>query len=68
LEESLRESRPVLAVEVYEEGSLTSVFKVLHGLAAEKIMPVSTHAPIANSDGRLARRTASSLGRLPAFA
>ena len=68
LEESLRESHLVLAVEVYEEASLNAVFQVLHGLQAEKMMAVSTHAPIANSDGRLGRRPAPGVGHLPVIA
>jgi hypothetical protein len=74
LEESLRENHLVLAIEVYQEASLTAVFQVLQNLAAEKIMPVGAHAPAAKSGPRLFRRrsaatpTAAALTSLPAFA
>ncbi len=60
LEESLREGHLVLAVEIHGEALLTAVFQVLDGLAAEKILPVSTHARFSNSGSRSWRR------RLPA--
>jgi hypothetical protein len=72
LEESLLESHLVLAIEVHKEPALNSVFNVLQGLEAEKIMPVSTHAPIAQSHSprflRRLRRRASVAAGLPAFA
>ena len=73
LEESLRDTHPVLAIEVHEETALTAVFQVLQTLAAEKIMPVATHAQVADSDPRLSRRPAAAarpamLPSLAAFA
>jgi hypothetical protein len=69
LEESLLDRHLVLAIEVYEEAALNAVFQVLQALKAEKIMPVSTHARIANADARrVRRRPAAVRAPLPAFA
>jgi hypothetical protein len=73
LEESLREHHLVLAIEIRGEARLTAVFQILQSLEAERIMPVSTHTPMATSAASLFRRasagvrTAAGLTGLPAF-
>jgi hypothetical protein len=74
LEESLRENHLVLAIEIRGEAVLTAVFQILQSLECEKIMPVSTHNPLAKSAARLLQRasagvrSAAGLTSLPAFA